>query len=176
MLVEGGNFSDRDFRRGFWRRTTTTVALVTAAADGRANVMACEWAMLASSNPFCFVIAVHPSHLTHELIEASGEFGLSFCSDRQANLSHVSGSYSQHDVDKWTLADFPTYPAHIISAPMIEGSLLNVECRVTGKHHLGHTVFIGEAVWGRYESESTERPLIYHDGKYWRLGEQVPKG
>jgi flavin reductase (DIM6/NTAB) family NADH-FMN oxidoreductase RutF len=93
MLFEGDNFEDRDFRRVFWRRTTTTVALVTAAAGDRQNVMACEWAMMASSSPLCFVISVHPSHLTHDLIEASGQFGLSFCSDKQARLSNISGSY-----------------------------------------------------------------------------------
>jgi flavin reductase (DIM6/NTAB) family NADH-FMN oxidoreductase RutF len=175
MLFEGDNFEDRDFRRVFWRRTTTTVALVTAAANGQQNVMACEWAMMASSNPLCFVISVHPTHLTHDLIEASGQFGLSFCSDKQARLSHISGSYSQHDVDKWTLADFPTYNGTKIAAPLIENSLVNFECEVVGTQKLGHTLFIGKAVWARHDPENEFGPLIYHNGKYWSLGEQVPK-
>jgi flavin reductase (DIM6/NTAB) family NADH-FMN oxidoreductase RutF len=173
MYFEGDNFQDREFRRALWHETTTTVALITARANGGENVMACEWAMMASTSPLCFVISVHPSHMTYDLIEASGEFGLSFCSDAQAKLSHVSGSYSQHDVDKWILADFPTYEAHVIDAPMIEDCMLNVECKVIGKHELGHVLYIGEALWARYEPGKS--PLIYHDAKYWHLGAQVPK-
>ncbi len=156
-----------------WRQTTTAVALLTCSANGRDNVMACEWAMLVSNNPVCFVISVHPSHESHAILEAAGEFGLSFCSDAQAELSHIAGSYSIRDTDKWSLADFPTYPAKKIGAPMIDGAVVNVECRIVGKHALGHTVFIGEAIWARYDPD--KQPLLYHDGKYWQLGAQVPK-
>jgi flavin reductase (DIM6/NTAB) family NADH-FMN oxidoreductase RutF len=107
------------------------------------------------------------------MLEAAGEFGLSFCADTQAALSHVSGSHSLRDVDKWQLADFETYPAHEIGAPMIEGAMLNVECRIAAHHTLGHTLFIGEAVWARFDPEKS--PLLFHDGRYWRLGPQVPK-
>jgi len=171
--VEGDDFDDRDFRRGVWRQTLTSVALVTVSANGQDNVMACEWATMVSHVPVCFSIAVHPRNATHDLLVAAGEFGLSFCSDAQAHLSHVSGSNSLHDVDKWQLADFPTYPAQRIGAPMIDGAVLNVECRIVGTHRLGHTLFIGEALWARYDPGQS--PLIFHGGKYFRVGGQVPK-
>jgi flavin reductase (DIM6/NTAB) family NADH-FMN oxidoreductase RutF len=171
--VEGDDFDDREFRRGVWRQTLTNVALVTVSAGGRQNVMACEWAMMVSHAPVCFTIAVHERNATHDMLVDAGEFGLNFCSDDQAHLSHVSGSNSLHDVDKWQLADFPTYPATRIEAPMIEGSVLNVECRTVGTHRLGHTLFIAEAVWVRYDP--TKSPLIFHGGKYFHVGEQVPK-
>jgi flavin reductase (DIM6/NTAB) family NADH-FMN oxidoreductase RutF len=117
MYVEGADFQSREFRRGVWRQTTTAVALLTAAAGGRENVMACEWAMMVSTSPLCFVISVHESHETHRLIEESGEFGLSFCADDQARLSHVSGSYSLLDVNKWELDKFPRATAPGLSAP-----------------------------------------------------------
>ncbi len=173
MYSEGDDFQAREFSRDIWHQTTTAVALLTAAAEGRENVMACEWAMMVSNSPLAFVISIHPSHETHSLIEKSGEFGLSFCSDLQAKLSHTSGSYSLQDVDKWQLANFPRYAAAKIAAPMIDESSLNVECRVVGKHSLGHTVFFGEAVWARYDPDQS--PLLYHDAKYWHLGSQVPK-
>ena len=136
--------------------------------------MACEWAMMLSMSPMRFTVSVGPRCVTHELIETSGEFGLSFCSDEQARLSHVSGSYSLRDVDKWELADFQTYPAQVIQPPMIANSVINVECRVAATHPLGdHTVFTGEGVWARYDPDL--KPLIYHGGRYWRLGPQVPK-
>ena len=76
--VEGDDFGSGELRRGVWPQTATTVAMVTTAVDETANVMACECGMLVSNTPMCFVISVHPSHETHELIEKSGEFGLSF--------------------------------------------------------------------------------------------------
>lgn len=174
MIVEGDDFDSRDFRRGIWAQTTTTVAMVTSAWGGRANVMACEWAMMVSVTPLRFVISVGPRSQTHEFIEHSGEFGLSFCSDAQALLSHVAGSYSLRDVDKWQLADFPRYEAKRIAAPMIDACVLNAECRVVATQPLGdHTLFVGEALWARYDEERA--PLLYGRGKYWSRGAQVPK-
>ena len=71
------------------------------------------------------------------------------------------------------MAPFFTYPAKEIAAPMIEGSLLNVECRLIARHDLGHTLFIGQGLWARFDPD--KRPLIYHDAKYWHLGPQVAK-
>lgn len=173
-IVEGNRFDERDFRRGAWNQTATTVAMVTSRDGSRENVMACEWAMIVSMNPMRFVISIGPRHATHELVQQTGTFGLSFCSEAQAGLSHVSGSYSLNDVDKWDLADFPTYPAKTIDVPMIEGCALNVECRVISTQPLGdHTVFIGEAQWVRYDP--AVRPLLYSAGKYWKIGDQLPK-
>ena len=172
---EGADFADRDFRRGVWRQTLTEVALLTARHDGRDGIMACEWAMLVAFSPMSFVISVGPRHATFDLIEASGTFGLSFASDDQARLSHISGSFSAHTVeDKWSMADFPTYEAKTIDAPMIEGCPVNVECRVVEKRPFdNHTLIIGEATWARYDT--SKKPLLYHAGKYWRVGEQIPK-
>ena len=174
MVIEGDQFEVRDFRRGVWHQTLTEVALLTAAHDGVDGIMACEWAMLVAFSPMTFVISVAPSHATYDLIEASGEFGLSFCSDQQAHLSHISGSFSQHTTDKWSLADFPRYEAKKIKAPMIDECTLNVECRVVEARPFDvHTLIIGQALWAKYDP--ARKPLIYHDGKYWHLGAQVAK-
>jgi flavin reductase (DIM6/NTAB) family NADH-FMN oxidoreductase RutF len=53
-----------------------------------------------------------------------------------------------HDLDKWEMDKFPTLPGKMIAAPMIDGASLNAECRVVGTHELGHTVYIGETIWG----------------------------
>lgn len=150
MAFEGDDFGTREFRREVIHQTATTVAMVTTSAGGREDVMACEWAMAVASEPLRFVISVAPRRVTHELIEASGEFGLNFVSDTQARLSHISGSYSLRDTDKWALGQFPTYAPTKITAPMIEGCTLNVECRVVDTNKLGdHTMFLGEAIWAK---------------------------
>ncbi len=174
MIFEGNNFSAKEFRRGVWHQTTSTVTLVTSAADGRENVMACEWTMMISLNPARFVISISPDSVTHEFIEKTGEFGLNFCSDQQAKLSHTAGSHSLRDINKWGLVHFPIYAAKEIKAPMIEGCMLNVECKAINKIAFDdHALFIGEALWAKYAPE--KKPIIYHKGKYWRLGVNVPK-
>ena len=52
-------------------------------------------------------------------------------------LSHVSGSYSMNDTNKWELTDFPTYAAKTIRAPMIEGCVVNAECKLIATQPLG---------------------------------------
>lgn len=173
-ITEGNQFDDREFRRGAWHRTATMVAMLTTHAGARHNVMACEWAMIVTLNPLRFVVSVGPHHGTHALLEQSGEFGLNFCSDRQARLAHIAGSYSLKETDKWALGNFPTYPAKTIAAQMIADCTLNAECKVISTQPLGdHTVFTGEAHWVRYDPEL--RPLLYSAGKYWGMGAQLPK-
>ncbi len=171
--VEGDDFDNREFRRGVWRQTLTSVALVTVSAErpGQRHGLRVGDDGVPCADVFHDLGA--SANATHDLLIAAGEFGLSFCSDAQAHLSHVSGSNSLHDVDKWQLADFPTYPAKRIGAPMIDDAVLNVECRTVGTHRLGHTLFIGEAVSARYDP--AESPLIFHGGKYFRVGPQVSK-
>ena len=172
--IEGNQFDERDFRRGAWHQTATMVALLTTRAGERQNVMACEWAMIVTLNPLRFVVSVGPHHATHALIEESGEFGLSFCTDRQARLAHIAGSYSLNDTNKWALGKFPTYAAKTIAAQMIADCTLNAECKVISTQPLGdHTVFTGEAQWARYDPAL--QPLLYSAGKYWSMGAQLPK-
>lgn len=174
MAIEGDDFESREFRRGVWQQTATTVALITTCHEGVQDVMACEWAMMVSGAPLRFVVSVAPSRRTHELIEGAGEFGLNFCSADQVRLSHISGSYSLKETDKWSMADFAPYPGRKIDAPMLAGCPLNVECRLVETLPLGdHTLFVGEAVWAA--ANDSLDPLIYHAGKYFRIGDQVPK-
>ena len=94
------DFSDPDNRRKIWRKSTTSVAIVSSAKNGKQNVMACEWAMQISVSPPQYLIVIGKRKVTADYILHSREFGLTFLSDQQATQSHVSGSYSARDVDK----------------------------------------------------------------------------
>lgn len=154
---------------------TTTVALVTSRSGDKVNVMSAEWSIRVSIHPFLMAVFVGYARETYALIKESGEFGLSYCSDEQAELAHIAGNYSMKDHDKFKLADFNPFGSKRISAPLIGGAISNFECRVIDEFRMGdHAAFVGEVLTAYYDDE--KKPLVYHNGKYWKRGERIPKG
>lgn len=138
--------------------------------------MACEWTMTVSYRPLRIMAVVNQRDLTHELITAGGEFGVNFCSDQQAGLASYGGNASGHQEAKLTNPRFAEqiYAASKIKPPMLRGCILNVECVVEQSIVIGdYTAFIGRAVAGRANAKL--KPLLYHQGKFFHLGEQISK-
>lgn len=151
---------------------TSTVALVTARLGETVNVMSAEWSLRVSLKPFLMAVFVGYARETYRLIKESGEFGLSYCSDRQGHLAHIAGNYSLKTHDKFKMADFRPIASRYIAAPLISGSISNFECRVINEYRTGdHAAFIGEVLAGYYDSSL--KPLIFHNGKFWHLGERI---
>ena len=159
------------------RYFTSTVSLITSRGEtGQANVMACEWTMFVCYQPLLVMAVIHKKDLTHEHILVSKEFGVNVCSERQVALVRLAGNTSGRNYDKMSdpLITKVLTPASRINAPMIRGCLLNIECVIEQTFSIHtHTAFIGRAVAARYSPE--RRPLIYHQGRFARLGEWFPK-
>ena len=50
----------------------------------------------------------------------------------------------------------------------------SAECKLVKQEELGdHIMFVGEVV--EISADENIRPLLYHNGKYWRLGEALIK-
>jgi flavin reductase (DIM6/NTAB) family NADH-FMN oxidoreductase RutF len=167
MIAEGIEESKRFF--------TSSVALVTASFQGTVNVMSAEWSLRVSIEPYLVAVFVGFERGTLPLIERSGEFGLSYCSEDQALLAHVAGSRSINEgVEKWALAEFKKFRGKFIEAPLIGGCTLNLECRVINRFVTGdHVEFVGEVLNAFYDAE--KKPLIYRGGKYFKIGDRVQK-
>lgn len=51
---------------------------------------------------------------------------------------------------------------------------MNAECKLVKHEELGdHIMFIGEVV--EISADENIRPVLYHNGRYWKLGESVVK-
>jgi flavin reductase (DIM6/NTAB) family NADH-FMN oxidoreductase RutF len=155
----------------------TTVNLLTSSdGQGRADVMACEWTMQVGYRPLRVMVVVHRENLTHEFIQATGVFGVNLCSEEQASLANFAGNVTGRVKDKLAhprLAEW-VVAGQQLPVPMIRGCVLNAECVVEERVELGaYTGFIGRAVVA--EVNALARPLFYHRGKYWGLGEQIHK-
>lgn len=153
---------------------TTTVALVTSVYGDKTNVMSAEWSIRVSIDPFLMAVFVGYERGTYDIIKNSGEYGLSYCSDQQGHLAHIAGNYSIRDHDKFGMADFRTFRAKHIKAPLIEGSISNFECRVVDEFKVGdHAAFIGEVLAGYYDDE--KKPLVFHQGHFNSIGGRLSR-
>jgi flavin reductase (DIM6/NTAB) family NADH-FMN oxidoreductase RutF len=57
---------------------------------------------------------------------------------------------------------------------MLVGAALNAECKLVKQEELGdHIMFVGEVI--EISADENIRPLLYHNGRYWRLGEALIK-
>jgi len=155
---------------------TSTVALVTSYFNGISNVMAAEWSLRVSLDPYLVAVFIGLERGSLELVRKSGEFGLNYCSEEQAELSSIAGNVSLKALkgggSKWDMAPFKLFRAAKISAPLVEGCISNLECRVEDEFKTGdHIAFVGRVVEGY--SDMSRRPLIYHGGRYFSLGDRI---
>ena len=152
--------------------STTTVALITSSSDDRINVMSAEWTIRSSIEPFMITIFIGYERGSYEMIKKSGEFGLSYCSERQGELAHIAGNYSIRDTDKFSTGKFRAFPSSMIKPPLIENAICAFECRVESEFRVGdHAAFNGIVLEGYYSDG--EKPLVFHGGKFHQIGDII---
>ncbi len=155
----------------------TNVGLITSYGPNGNNIMACEWTHHISYNPGLIAVCVAPNKATHENISKTNEFGVNICATDQAVMASVAGGNSGKNVDKIKVLEelgFKFYKAKKIKTLMVEGAVLNIECKLMKQLDIGsHTIFIGE-VQDAKKSEG-KAPLAYHIGRYFKIGEQIQK-
>ncbi len=120
--------------------------IVSAAHGGRRNAMAAAWAMPLDFDPPKVAVVVDKSTFTRRLVEASGRFALNLPCRAQADLTYALGSTSGTDGDK--LQDVPLFAGRSGEAPLIEGCVAWLECRVIPWPEVErvHDLFLGEVL------------------------------
>jgi flavin reductase (DIM6/NTAB) family NADH-FMN oxidoreductase RutF len=163
--------------------------LVSAAHDGRVNVMAAAWNMPLDFTPPKVAVVIDRNTYTRGLIEASGEFTLSVPCLAQLALTSAAGDCSGRDVDKEaTIAGLSYTPASMVTAPLVDGCVAWMECRVLREPHIEQTydLFLGVVVaaWandrvfrdGRWHFEGHDELRTLHHvagGNYFLPGASV---
>ena len=106
------------------------VVLVSSAHGERRNVMAAAWVMPLDFDPPKVAVVIDARSFTRELIDASGSFALSIpCQDLAAKVL-AAGSVSGRDADKFSATGLATFAASKVAAPLIDGCVAWLECRV----------------------------------------------
>jgi flavin reductase (DIM6/NTAB) family NADH-FMN oxidoreductase RutF len=136
--------------------------LVSSAHGGQRNVMAAAWNMALDFDPPKVAVVIDKSTLTRELVEASGEFVLNVPARAQAALTLAAGSESGRGIDKLGKVGAEGTAASRVGAPLIDGCLAWLECRVIPEPHIEKTydLFLGEvlAAWAD--------PAVFSDGRW----------
>lgn len=139
--------------------------MVSSCHDGRANVMSAAWSMPLDFDPPKVAVVIDKGTFTRGLIEASGAFVLNVPSRALAGLTVAVGSESGRDVDKFAAHGIATR-AGAGAAPLIDGCLAWLECRLIPEPHIQQTydLFLGEVV------AAWADPAVFADG-HWLDGQ-----
>ena len=155
----------------------TNVGLVTSNGPFGDNIMACEFTHHVSYSPGLVAVCIGHNKATLENIRQSKEFGISLAAADQSVLTSIAGGNSGRNVDKIAaLKDLGVklYKAKRINTLMIEGAVLNLECKLFKEIPLGdHVMLVGEVI--EASIDKNKDILAYHKLKYWNVGKQIEK-
>ncbi len=138
--------------------------ILTAVRDGRVNGQCLDAMMQVTNAPPRVAIGVGKRSLTHEMIMATGEFGVNVLDREDPNCPAVIrrfGFQSGRDVDKF--ADLP-YETTDAGIPLLPQAKAFYECRVLPEFTLDlgtHTLFI--AAVERAGVRGSGEPLTYNE-------------
>ena len=141
----------------------TGVTVVTTAHDGQVRGMTANSVTSVSLEPLSVLVCVNREAITHRILAGAGVFCVNILSDAQEALSRAC---ARPDTPEADLQGVPYRPG-ITGAPIIEGALAYLDCRVAASLEFGtHTIFVGETI----DLGATEgRPLLFYRGAYAQL-------
>jgi flavin reductase len=143
------------------REVPAPVAVVTVTAGSRSAGLTVDSFVSLSLEPPLVGVALGRHAALHELLREAGAFGLSILAAGQEHLAqHFARGVPP--IGLWT--GIETREGEL-GAPLIEGALGWVECRLGSEHPAGdHTFFVGEVVSAR--RGPGREALVHLRGKY----------
>lgn len=154
----------------------TNVGLISSNGTYGYNIMACEWTQQISNDPGLFCLAIRNFKATYQNILDTKVFGVNIAASDQNVLSSIVGKSSAKKINKLPILKemgFTLYKAEKIDVMMVEGACLNAECRLVEHIDIGdHPLLIGQVM---SITANDKEPLLYHRGKYFKLGERIYK-
>lgn len=145
-------------------RFPTGVTVVGTTDAGTPLVMTASSFTSVSLEPLLVLVCVARSTRFHPSVLAAGAWGVSFLAAHQEELSRRFAVHGR-DLDE-SLDEVPYHPGAVTGAPLLDGSLVTLECRTTATHDGGdHTIVVGEVVGLELGADQTPA-LVWHRGGY----------
>ncbi|MCR5785206.1 MAG: flavin reductase family protein [Eubacterium sp.] len=152
--------------------------------DEKPNIITIAWAGTVCTNPAMVSVSIRPSRYSYDIIKETGEFVINLVSKDLVYACDICGVKSGRDVDKFKELNLTPSKSVNISAPGIEESPVNIECKLRQILPLGsHDMFIAEV-----KSVDIDESLLdetgkfclndtglvsYSHGEYFSLGEKL---
>ncbi len=115
-----------------------------------------------SLKPPLVLICIDQRVASHSVLLEAGSFAVNILAEDSERLSR---HFASREPDKFKGI---AYHFGLTGAPLLDGALAMIECRVVGQAPGGdHTIFIGEVLSA---STSHGKPLIYYRSGYHQLG------
>ena len=151
--------STDDFRAALGR-WASGVTIVTSRAGERIHGMTVSDFGGVSAEPPMVLVCADKGAVTLEVIREGRCFAVNVLARDQEALSNKFASKKQ----EWERFEGLEYDAGPTGAPLLQGTVANLDCRVVGSHEHGdHVVCVGEVVDVRV---SDRKPLLYFGGGY----------
>ncbi len=155
------------------------VGLITSQSmNGKRNIMAAEWAYQISYSPGYFAVHIGHSKITLANLLESQFFGISTVADDQGWIASLSGNSHGDEVDKISvLKDLGVrFREHEQTGVWtVVDSAVEMVLEVEHIRPIGdHSMVVGKVLWVE-RCNHEKKPLLYHLGKYFAIGEQLHK-
>ena len=159
---------DPNILREAMRRWATGVTIVSAQHNGQRHGMTVSSFTSVSLTPPLVLVSLEQSTRTHQLLLASGSFGVTILDASQQEISDQFAGRQTEEVDRFAGQEIHTL---ISGAPILNQYLTTMDCRVVSKISMGtHTIFIGEVI-ALEVNDDQQDPLIYFNRAYRKLQE-----
>jgi flavin reductase (DIM6/NTAB) family NADH-FMN oxidoreductase RutF len=176
-----------DLSRSYKLLNHGPTTLVSAAHGGRTNVMAAAWVMALDFEPPKLAAVLAADTYTRELAVASGELVINLPTVAQAELTYAVGSVSGRETDKFTTYGITTTPGSVVAAPMVDGCVAWLECRLYEEPHMAdaYDLFVCEVVAAWADPEvwngrdwtwaNDQKRTLHHcaGGVFFAIGERL---
>lgn len=172
------------FRAGNMLYPVPAVMVSVADKAGNTNIITVAWTGTVCSDPAMLYISVRPERYSYHMIKESGEFVVNLTTKDLVKATDFCGVRSGKDVDKWKELHLTPGKAQKVSAPIIEESPVNIECKVVDIKELGsHHMFLAEVLAvnvddtymndkGKFQLNQTGL-ITYSHGEYLETGKAL---
>ena len=160
------SFNERDFRDAMGSFATGICAVTANNAGGEAIGMTVNSFSSLSLDPPLVLVCLGVESARSQAIINSGRFNISVLSDQQMDVSNHFAQPGQG------LAADGMVETGANGAPVVPGSLAQIECDVEAKHPGGdHVILVGRVT--RLTTDPGGEPVLYFRGRYSKVDGEV---
>lgn len=158
--------------------------LVTCGTLDWPNIFTVAWTGILNTHPPVTYISIRPERYSYEIIKQTGEFVINLTTEELVKAVDYCGVRSGRNTDKFNDMNLSVISGTTVSAPILEQSPINIECKVRKIVKLGtHDMFIADITAvdvatelldsnGRLALEKANL-LAYSHGEYFALGKKL---